>query len=98
MDKVFYVDILSSKKNGILYIGVISNLLKRVYEHKSEMVEGFTKKYNVNKLVYFEQYNTANTAISREKKLQNWRRRWKLDLIKKSNADWKDLYKELTGS
>ena len=98
MDKVFYVYILASKRNGTLYIGVTSNLLKRIYEHKLKMVEGFTKKYDVNKLVYFEQHNTANTAISREKKLKNWRRKWKLGLIKKSNPDWKDLYKDLTGS
>jgi putative endonuclease len=98
MDRTFYVYILASERNGTLYIGVTNNLLKRIYEHKLKVVKGFTEKYDIDKLVYFEQHNTANTAIAREKKLKNWRRKWKLDLIEKSNPDWNDLYKDLTGS
>ncbi len=86
---------LASKRNGTLYIGVTSNLVRRVFEHKNGMVEGFTKKYNVHKLVYYEHTGDINGAINREKQLKKWRREWKLKLIEESNPEWKDLYQEL---
>lgn len=90
--KEYCVYILASKKNGTLYIGVTNNLLKRVYEHKNNLVEGFTQKYNVHKLVYYEKYDDIYGAISREKRMKKWKRQWKIELIKKFNPDWKDLY------
>ena len=95
MKKSFYVYILASKRNGTLYIGITSNLIKRVWEHKKEFVEGFTRKYNVDKLVYFEQYHDPENAIKREKRLKRYNRKWKLELIEKENPEWKDLYDEL---
>ncbi len=95
--KNYYVYILASKKNGTLYIGATNNLLKRVYEHKSKMVEGFTKKYNIHKLVYYEQTNSIQSALSREKQLKKWYRKWKIELIEEMNPDWKNLYYELGG-
>ena len=92
MEKQFYIYILASKRNGTLYIGVTSDLIKRVWEHKNKLVEGFTKKYDVNKLVYFERHEDALGAIRREKRLKEWKRKWKLDLIEKDNPSWKDLY------
>ena len=83
---------MASKKNGTLYIGVTSNLVKRVYEHKNNIVDGFTKKYNVHLLVYFEETNDVNEAIQREKRLKKWDRKWKLRLINNFNPEWKDLY------
>jgi putative endonuclease len=91
----FYVYLLSSKRNGTLYIGVTSDLLKRVHEHKNNLVEGFTKKYNVHKLVYYEATEDVNSAITREKQLKKWKRRWKIEPIKKKNPEWRDLYFEL---
>ena len=88
----YYVYILSSKKNGTLYIGVTSNLLKRVYEHKNNLVDGFTKKYHVHQLVYYEKTNEINTAIAREKQIKKWKRQWKIELIEKFNPDWQDFY------
>jgi putative endonuclease len=90
------VYILSSKKNGTIYIGVTSNLIKRVYEHKEGLIEGFTKKYKVHNLVYFEQTNNVNEAIRREKQLKKWNRQWKINLIEKENPDWLDLSDEIT--
>ena len=91
----YYVYILASKKNGTLYIGVTDNLIRRVYEHKNDLIDGFTKKYNVHKLVYYEQTNDINSAIQREKQLKKWHRQWKIDLIKKNNPNWDDFYKAL---
>jgi len=91
----YYVYILTSKRNGTLYIGVTNNLIKRVYEHKNDIINGFTKKYHVHKLVYYEQTNDINSAIQREKQLKKWRRQWKIDLIEKNNPNWNDLYKVL---
>ena len=91
----YYVYILTSKRNGTLYIGVTNNLIKRVYEHKNDIINGFTKKYHVHKLVYYEQTNDINSAIQREKQLKKWRRQWKIDLIEKNNPNWDDLYKVL---
>ena len=95
MDKSCYVYILASKRNGTLYIGITSNLIKRVWEHKEELVESFTKKYNVKKLVYYEQYNDPENAIKREKRLKKYARKWKLELIEKENPKWRDLYYDL---
>jgi putative endonuclease len=95
MEKIFFVYILASGENGTLYIGVTSDLPKRVYEHKNKIFEGFTKKYNVDRLVYFEKHESAESAISREKNLKAWKRSWKLDLIYKFNPHWEDLYEKI---
>jgi len=94
-DKIYYVYILASKRNGTLYIGVTSDLKKRGYEHKNNLVEGFTKKYRVHMLVYYEMTNDVKSAIRREKQLKNWKRKWKIELIEKSNPEWRDLYDDL---
>jgi putative endonuclease len=86
---------MASCKNGTLYIGVTSNLLDRVYKHKKGIYDGFTKKYKVNKLVYYEVFGDINEAILREKQLKKWKREWKIKLIEKNNPEWKDLYKDL---
>ena len=86
--KQYYIYILTSKKNGILYIGLTNNLVRRIYEHKNKLVEGFNSKYNVNNLVYFEITDNVNSAIHREKKLKGWKRKWKINLIEKSNPNW----------
>ena len=90
----YYVYILASKRNGTLYIGVTNNLERRMFEHKEKLVDGFTKKYNIINLVYFELTNDINSAILREKQLKKWNRKWKLDLIERDNPDWKDLSKD----
>jgi putative endonuclease len=95
MKNEFYVYILASKKNGTIYIGMTSDLIKRVWEHKNKFVKGFTDKYDVNELVYFEKHESVERAIEREKKLKNWKRKWKLDLIEKDNYMWKDLYNDI---
>ena len=91
----YYVYILASKRIGTLYIGVINNLERRVYEHKSNIINGFTAKYCVHRLVYFEQTTDINSALQREKQLKKWKRSWKIELIEKTNPTWKDLYDEL---
>ncbi|MDP2205688.1 MAG: GIY-YIG nuclease family protein [Alphaproteobacteria bacterium] len=93
--KRFFVYILASRRNGTLYAGVTSDLVKRVYEHKAKTIPGFTKKYSVNALVYFELHDTAETAIQREKQIKEWQREWKIRLIEKSNPDWRDLYTDI---
>lgn len=90
--KQYYVYILASKKYGVLYIGVTSDLLARIWQHKEAVVEGFTKKYLVKKLVYFEMHNDIEQAITREKQLKKWNRDWKIRLIEENNHEWKDLY------
>ncbi len=90
--KKFYVYILCSKRNGTLYTGITSNLIKRTYEHKNNLVEGFTQKYNIHRLVWYEIHETAETAISREKQIKAWKRQWKLRLIEENNPEWNDLY------
>lgn len=95
MDKQFYVYILASKRNGTLYIGITSGLVQRIWQHKNKMVEGFTQKYNVNKLVYYELHPNAESAITREKQMKKWRRSWKIRLIEEKNPDWKDLYDDI---
>ncbi len=86
------VYILASKRNGTLYIGVTSNLVKRIWEHKNNMVEGFTKRYNVHRLVWYVLHESMESALTREKRLKNWKRKWKLELIETRNPKWLDLY------
>ena len=92
MNKNYYVYILASKRNGTLYIGVTSDLIKRVWQHKEKLADGFTKKYGVDRLVYFEQFMDPENAIKREKRLKKYKRKWKIDLIEKDNPRWEDLY------
>ncbi|MFC1939482.1 GIY-YIG nuclease family protein [Chloroflexota bacterium] len=94
--KNYYV--LASRRNGTLYIGFTSDLIKRVYEHKNDFIGGFTKKYGVHMLVYYEQYDNAESAILREKRLKFWHREWKIRLIEETNPEWKDLYEEIIRS
>ena len=89
------VYILASKRNGTLYIGVTSDLPKRAWEHKNDLVEGFTKRYKVHRLVYYELHGDMETAIKREKQMKKWNRAWKLELIEKQNPDWRDLWEEI---
>ncbi len=96
--KSYYVYILASKRNGTIYIGVTSDLIKRIYEHKHGLVDGFTKKYHVHALVYFEETESVESAIIREKQLKKWNRKWKLELIEKENPNWTDLCHELLDS
>jgi putative endonuclease len=95
MEKKFYVYILASKKRGTLYIGVTSNLPKRIWEHKEGAAEGFTKKHDVKMLVYFEMFDDAENAIHREKRLKKYKREAKIKLIEQQNPDWNDLYEEI---
>jgi putative endonuclease len=88
----FYVYILSSERNGTLYIGVTAHLLKRVYEHKNDLADGFSRKYHIHNLVWYEIHQTPGAAITREKQLKAWKRSWKLQLTEEANPDWKDLY------
>ena len=90
--KTYFVYILASKRNGTLYIGVTSDILRRVYAHKHGLVEGFTKRYKADMLVYYEMTNDIGVAIKREKQLKKWKRQWKLELIEEKNPDWEDLY------
>ncbi|HWA91837.1 MAG TPA: GIY-YIG nuclease family protein [Rhizomicrobium sp.] len=91
MSKAYSVYILASKRNGTLYIGVTNGLDRRIREHKLGVADGFTKKYGVKLLVYFETHDDIHAAIHRESRLKKWRRRWKLELIEKGNPDWRDL-------
>jgi len=91
MSKQFYVYILASKRNGTLYTGVTSNLSQRIWQHKNDQIDGFSKKYNIKQLVFFEKHDTAESAILREKQIKKWNRAWKLNLIKKDNPQWKYL-------
>jgi putative endonuclease len=94
----YYVYILASKIGGTLYIGVTNDLVRRVFEHKSKFVCGFTKKYDVAKLVYYEQYDDIQIAIQREKRLKKWNRAWKIHLIEERNPNWDDLYPGIAGA
>lgn len=95
MEKYFHVYILASKRNGTLYTGVTSNLLQRIHQHKENQADGFTKKYNVKDLVYYEPHETAEAAIIREKQIKEWQRNWKIELIEKANPNWHDLFEAL---
>ena len=86
---------LASRKKGTLYTGVTSDLIKRVWEHKNDVVESFTKRYRVHDLVWFEMHPSMESAIGREKALKNWKRTWKIELIEKDNPEWRDIYSEL---
>jgi len=90
-DKQYYVYILTNKTNKVLYIGVTNDLVRRMFEHKNKIVEGFSKKYNLTKLVYYEATINVESAISREKQLKNWHRDWKMNLVNERNPDWRDL-------
>ena len=91
----YYIYILASQRNGTLYTGVTNDLIRRVYEHKNDFVKGFTKKYGVHTLVYYEQCDSFDSALQREKQIKEWKRRWKLELIEKENPNWNDLYEKL---
>jgi putative endonuclease len=91
-----FVYLMASRKDGTLYRGVTRDLVRRVYQHKTKATPGFTSRYAVDLLVWFETYDDPATAISREKEIKKWRRDWKIQLIEKSNPDWKDLYPEIT--
>jgi putative endonuclease len=93
--KQYCVYIMTNKLNKVLYIGVTNNLPRRVYEHKKKLTKGFTAKYNLTKLVFFEQTKYIKSALEREKQLKNWHRQWKINLINEFNPKWKDLYKTL---
>jgi putative endonuclease len=95
MQKSPCVYILASRRNGTLYAGVTSDLLKRVWEHKNDLVKGFTKKYGVHMLVWYEFHESMDSAIQREKKIKKWNRNWKLALIEQSNPQWQDLFDNL---
>jgi putative endonuclease len=95
MSKTFYVYILSNKRHGTLYIGVTSELQKRIYKHKNKMLEGFSKKYDLDKIIYYEIYKDSVTAITREKRLKKWKRQWKIKLIEEKNPTWSDLSNEI---
>jgi len=98
MEKQFCVYSLASGRDGTLHTGVTSNLIKGIWQRKNNEVEGFTKKYAVHDLVWFEQHESAESAITREKQIKEWKRKWKLELIEKSNPDWLDLYDEVCGA
>ena len=91
----YYVYITASKRNGTLYVGVTNDLIQRVYQHKEGLIEGFTKKYDVHRLVHFEMFEDARLAIQREKTLKRWSRAWKIELIEKDNPQWRDLYLDI---
>ncbi len=95
MNKQPSVYILASKRNGTLYIGVTSDLVKRVWQHKNNMVEGFTKRYGVHQLLWYELNSTMQSAIEREKRMKGWKRKWKLELIESMNPKWQDLYHKI---
>ena len=95
MDRHPAVYILASKRNGTLYIGVTSDLVKRIWEHKNNVVEGFTKRYGIHTLVWYELHESMQSAIEREKKLKEWKRAWKLELIEAGNPNWHDLYETI---
>ncbi len=96
MEKTFYVYMLASARNGTLYLGVTSDLVKRIWEHREGLFEGFTKKYGVKNLVWFEVHFEAMAAITREKQLKKWNRDWKINMIQQGNPDWRDLYEDIT--
>ena len=95
--KSYYVYILASRRDGAIYVGITSDLVKRVYEHRSKFVPGFTSRYNITRLVWFEVHGDPLAAITREKQLKKWRRAWKIALIVKDNPEWLDLWEEICG-
>jgi putative endonuclease len=95
MEKRFFVYIMTSRPQGPLYVGVTSNLVARIFQHKQGEVPGFTCRYNVKQLIYFEIHDTAETAIQREKRMKKWNRAWKVRLIEETNPNWRDLYMDI---
>jgi putative endonuclease len=95
MEKIFYVYILAKGRNSTFYVGVTSDLVKRVWEHKNEVADGFTKEHHIKTLVYYEIHDNAEQAILREKRLKKWNRTWKMRIIEQMNPDWTDLYEGL---
>ena len=93
----YFVYIMASQRHGTLYIGVTNNLIRRVYEHREKITPGFTSKYNVNRLVWFDQTDSIEAAIQHEKRLKHWQRAWKIEMIEKANPQWEDLYLSLLG-
>jgi putative endonuclease len=91
----YYIYILASGRNGTLYVGITNDLIRRVYEHRNDIIGGFTKQYRVHNLVYFEIYDDVREAIGREKRLKRWHRAWKVELIEKQNEDWHDFWPTL---
>ncbi len=91
----YHVYLLANRKEGVLYIGVTSDLVRRIYEHREKMAPGFSSRYNVTRLVWFETYDDPTSAITREKELKKWRRAWTIALIEKDNPDWNDLYEQI---
>jgi putative endonuclease len=91
----YWVYILASAPSGTLYVGVTNNLVRRVYEHRENLADGFTKRYGIKTLVYFEQHDTIASALQREKNIKHWSREWKIDLIIRQNPDWHDLYRKI---
>jgi putative endonuclease len=95
MDRYYFVYIVTNKKNGTLYTGITNNLIKRVWQHKEKQIEGFTERYNLDMLVYYEIYKDPETAIKREKRLKFYQRQWKINIIEESNPEWRDLYSDI---
>ncbi len=91
----YFVYILASKPRGTLYVGVTNNLIRRVFEHKNKLIEGFTEQYDVNLLVWYESSESIESAIAYEKKLKRWRREWKIEMIEEQNPEWVDLYRQI---
>jgi putative endonuclease len=96
MERICYIYILASRRNGTLYTGITNDLIRRVWQHQNDVIEGFTKKYQVHRLVWFERFERADEAIAREKRIKKWNRAWKIALIEKDNPDWSDLYWKIT--
>ena len=92
MEKQPCVYLLANRKNGTLYVGVTSNLIKRIWEHRNNVIQGFTSKYGVHTLVWYEQHEDMSSAIQREKAIKNWKRAWKIKMIEEKNPQWRDLY------
>ena len=95
MERQYFVYIMASARYGTLYVGVTNDVMRRSWEHKHDLLEGFTKKYGVHMLVYYELFADVNDAIAYEKRLKRWRRTWKIELIQKKNPEWRDLYDDL---
>jgi putative endonuclease len=97
VSKIFIVYMLSNRKNGAIYTGVTSNPVGRIWQHKTKFFEGFTKRYGIDRLVWYEVHDNAEAAITREKQIKEWKRPWKINRIRERNSEWRDLYAELTG-
>ena len=97
VNKRYFVYLLASKRNGTLYLGVTGDLANRTWQHKNDLIEGFTKKYGVHLLVWFEEFGDIGDAIAREKQIKGWNRKWKIKLVEKGNSGWNDLYEFIIG-